>query len=118
MPVPGRGQVTDISKNIVPINLTKHICKACRGRIWWVFVPIEAHWQIIEGERVWVPYDWYLDVHCFCGDVTEMDIVEECYNTHRQMACAKIHQLQNDRLEQLLGLDLAEHIHTINGGSF
>lgn len=109
-----------ISKNlnINPIHFTTRVCKKCLGRIKWVFVPIEAHWKNVDGEQVWVPYNWYLDVHCFCGEVKDKDIVEECYNAHRKMACEEIHRLQNDRLEQLLGIELADHIHNLNGGSF
>ena len=104
--------------NLTPIYLTNRVCKKCMGRIKWVFVPVEAHWQEENGEQVWVPYNWYLDVYCFCGEVKDKAIVEECYNVHRQMVGDEIHRLQNDRLEQLLGIELAEHIHNLNGGSF
>jgi hypothetical protein len=101
-----------------PIIRTRHICKKCMGRIWWAFVPVEAHWQIIKGENVFVPYDWYLDVHCFCGDVTDKEIIEDCYMQHKRMISDEIHRQQNEAFSASLGPALAEHIHKLNGGSF
>lgn len=65
-----------------------------------------------------MPYNWYLDVYCFCGTVKNKAIIEECYNEHRQIVADDIHEQQNERLRQLLGIELAEHIHNLNGGSF
>lgn len=64
-----------------------------------------------------MPYNWYLDVHCFCGEVKDKDIVEECYHIHKQMVCDEIHAQQNETLEQILGLDLATAFHDAVGGS-
>jgi len=110
--------MSDIIKTITPIHFTGYTCKECGGRIKWAFIPVEAHWKVEDNDRVWVPYNWYLDVYCFCGEVKNKAIVEECYNEHRQLACDEIHRQQNERLEAVLGIELAGHIHDLNGGSF
>ena len=102
---------------INPIYFTRHKCRECLGRIKWVFIPIEAHWQIINGERIWVPYNWYLDVHCFCGEVKDQAIVEECYEMHKQMVGDEIREQQNEVLVQILGIELAQAFHDASGGS-
>ncbi len=104
-------------QTITPIYYSQHKCKECGGRIWWAFIPVDAHWQEINGRQVWVGYDWHLDVYCFCGEVTDEAIIEDCYNEHRRMVCDEIHRQQNEAFDAFLGLPLHGYFHEAAGGS-
>jgi hypothetical protein len=98
-----------------PVITTKYICKKCNGRIHWAKIDKEAHWEDVHGQPKYVPYDWELDIHCYCGTVTDAEIIKECYAEHKRFAASEIKRQQNEAFENALGADLANALQNITG---
>jgi hypothetical protein len=98
-----------------PIHTTNHRCKKCNGRIRWAKINKEAHWEDVNGQPKYIQFDWYLDIHCFCGTVTDAEIIKGCYAEQKLLAAMDIKRQQNEAFEHALGPDLANALQNITG---
>jgi hypothetical protein len=94
-----------ISKIHPPIR-TPYKCEKCGG--------------VIEFEKVDIIREdgypnWYLNVVCLCGEVTDKNTIEACYDMHRRLAAIEIKRQQNEAFANALGLDLADVFQRIAG---
>lgn len=92
---------------IYPAIRTKYKCSKCNGMIEFEKV------DIIRGEDGYP--DWFLNVVCLCGEVTDKETIEACYNLHQQLVAIKIKQQQNEALAHALCADLADDLQSIAG---
>lgn len=60
-------------------------------------------------------FDWYLNVVCMCGEVTDKDTVEACYDMHWRLSATELKRQQNEAFANALGEDLADSLQRIAG---